>query len=107
MVKDKEVKAEISLNAQSGIKFAVTKQDGSPTPCKAQFIGIEGTPSPKLGPVDRAHGCVDQYHSENGSFQVGLAPGKYKVVVTRGIEYDHFEKVVEIKEGNLKKSKPL
>ena len=105
VVKDKEVKAEISLNAQSGIKFAVTKQDGSATPCKAQFIGIEGTPSPKLGPVDRAHGCVDQYHSENGSFQVGLAPGKYKVVVTRGIEYDHFEKVVEIKEGKFEEIK--
>ena len=84
------------MSAQSGIDFAITKEDGSPTPCKAQIIGIEGTPSPKLGPVDRAHGCVDQYHSENGKFSIGLAPGKYRIVITRGIEHDHFEKQIEI-----------
>ena len=90
-----------SLDAQSGVHFVITTEDGSSTPCKAQIIGIEGTPSPKLGPVDRAHGCVDQYHSENGDFSVGLAPGKYKVVVTRGIEHDHFQKLIEIQEGKF------
>ena len=55
--KDETIKKTISMSAQSGIHFSITKQDGSPTPCKAQIIGIEGTPSPKLGPVDRAHGC--------------------------------------------------
>ena len=63
-----------------------------PLPAKLKSLAWGGTPSPKLGPVDRAHGCVDQFHSENGKFSVGLTPGKYKIVVTRGIEHDHFEK---------------
>ena len=99
--KDAIIERSISMSPQSGIHFAVTKEDGSPTPCKAQIIGIEGTSSPKLGPVDRAHGCVDQYHSENGHFSIGLAAGKYRVVITRGIEHDHFEKQVEIKKGKF------
>src|SRR3712207_7932337 len=40
--------------------------------CKAQFIGVNGTKNPDLGPRDRAHGCVDQYHSEKGNFRVQL-----------------------------------
>ena len=92
---------KLSFELQSGINFIVTKSDGTPSPCKAQFIGIEGTPSPNLGPVDRAHGCKDQYHSENGRFFVGLLPGKYKIILTRGIEHDHYEEIVEVKEGKV------
>ena len=92
---------EISMGVQSGIHFNVTKEDGSPSPCKAQVIGVEGTQSPRLGPVDRAHGCVDQFHSENGTFSIGLPPGKYKIIITRGIEHDHFEKLIEIKKGKF------
>ena len=99
--KDLAVHEKITLGEQSGIHFTITKENGDAIPCKAQIIGIEGTASPKLGPVDRAHGCNDQYHSENGEFSIGLAPGKYKVILTRGIEYDHFEKQLEIRKGKF------
>ena len=62
---------------------------------------MEGTPPPRLGPVDRAHGCNDQYHSENGKFSIGLAPGKYKIIITRGIEHDHYEKILEVEKGKF------
>ena len=74
--KEKATNEKITLGEQSGIHFAITKENGDSTPCKAQIIGMEGTPTPRLGPVDRAHGCNDQYHSENGKFSIGLAPGK-------------------------------
>ena len=96
-IKDgQSVEKSISMNDQSGIRFSVKKEDGSTTPCKVQFIGLEGTPNPKLGPGDRAHGCKDQYHSEKGEFSVALDPGKYKLVITRGIEHDHIEKTVVV-----------
>ena len=38
--KDATTKKSISMTAQSGIHFSITKEDGSPTPCKAQIIGI-------------------------------------------------------------------
>ncbi|NBQ01785.1 MAG: hypothetical protein EBU27_00850, partial [Opitutae bacterium] len=99
--KDKATNEKITLGEQSGIHFAITKENGDPTPCKAQIIGVEGTSSPRLGPVDRAHGCNDQYHSENGQFSIGLAPGKYKIIITRGIEHDHYEKMLEVKKGKF------
>ena len=101
MIENQKIEKTISFDSLSGLKFSVFKADGSPSPCKAQIIGIEGTPTPNLGPVDRAHGCKDQYHSENGTFFIGLAPGKYKIIITRGIEHDHFERVVELKEGKI------
>ena len=105
VTKEETTKKAISMSEQSGIEFTITKEDGSPTPCKAQIIGIDGTLSPKLGPVDRAHGCVDQYHSENGEFSIGLAPGKYRIVITRGIEHDHFELQVEVRQGKFESIK--
>ena len=99
--KDEVTEKKISLGPQSGLHFKITKENGSPSPCKVQIIGIEGTPSPNLGPVDRAHGCADQYHSENGVFSIGLAHGKYRIIVTRGIEHDHFEKNIEVEKGKF------
>ena len=58
---------------------------------------LDGTPQPNLGPQNRAHGCVDQYHSEKGQFRVPLPPGKYRVIVTRGIEYSHLQQTIDLR----------
>ncbi|MFT5469028.1 MAG: hypothetical protein ACI8UO_004142 [Verrucomicrobiales bacterium] len=94
-----EVAPEIPLGAVSAIAFQVTDGDGASIPCKAQFHGIDGTPQPNLGPTIRAHGCVDQWHSERGDFEVRIPPGKYRVVVTRGPEYGHHEEEVTVEPG--------
>lgn len=96
---EEHAKLELAMEPAARITFDVRKEDGSPSPCKAQFIGVEGTPSPNLGPTDRARGCRDQYHAHSGKFAVALAPGKYRVVLTRGIEHDHFEKIVTLPKG--------
>ncbi|MCA9409959.1 MAG: CehA/McbA family metallohydrolase [Candidatus Omnitrophica bacterium] len=83
----------------SMVKFDITGDDGKSLPCKAQFIGIEGTESPNLGPKDRARGCLDQYHSHIGEFSVPLNPGKYRIVVTHGIEFSHLAKDIELATG--------
>ena len=68
-------------------------------PCKVQFHGIKGTANPNLGPSIRAHGCVDQWHSETGKFSVKLPAGNYRVVVTRGPEYGHHEQEIALTPG--------
>lgn len=81
-----------TLRPASRIRFEITDAAGKPIPCKAHFEPLdEGAPKLDLGPKHRAHGCVDQYHSENGQFTVQLPPGKYRVVVVRGPEYNHLE----------------
>ena len=90
------------LKAASGIRFSVTDEDGKPLPCKAHFAPLnEKTPKLELGPKWRAHGCVDQYHSENGHFTQQLPTGKYHVVVVRGPEYSHLAKDITIDAGKI------
>jgi len=92
-------KIDATLPEASAIQFRITDEAGRSIPCKAQFLAAEGTEPANLGPQNRAHGCVDQYHSEKGEFRVPLAPGKYRVVVTRGIEYGHLTKDVTLEVG--------
>jgi hypothetical protein len=86
----------------AGIRFAITGEDGKPLPCKAHFAPLdEKAPKLDLGPKWRAHGCVDQYHSENGHFTQQLPPGKYHVVVVRGPEYGHIAKDITVEAGKI------
>ncbi|MDB6034454.1 MAG: hypothetical protein JWM16_4792, partial [Verrucomicrobiales bacterium] len=98
------------MTVASAIVFNIHDEGGRSLPCKAQFLGTNGTPSVDLGPISRAHGCKDQYHSEKGQFRVALPAGTYKVIVTRGPEYSHLESLVKVDpettaqfEGTLKR----
>ena len=83
---DQVMPVSLTMGQASQIHFDVRDEAGRSLPCKAQFLGLEPTPSPNLGPENRAHGCKDQYHSESGLFSVALSPGSYRVVVTHGID---------------------
>ena len=92
-------KVEAAMAVAAALHFQITDDAGHSVPCKAQFLAIEGTDPVNLGPQDRAHGCVDQYHSEKGDFRVQVPPGKYRVVVTHGIEFSHLEQRVTLAPG--------
>lgn len=88
VVADQTADREAALGAPAAVVFNITEAgSGRSLPCKVQFIANDGTAKADLGPANRAHGCLDQWHSETGSFTVPLAPGSYRVIVTRGPEY--------------------
>lgn len=91
--------ASPALSAATRVRFAITDEAGKDIPCKAMFTGLDGTANPNLGPRERAHGCLDQYHSETGQFTVQLPAGKYEVAVVRGPEYGRLAQVIELKAG--------
>ncbi|HSH94352.1 MAG TPA: carboxypeptidase regulatory-like domain-containing protein, partial [Roseimicrobium sp.] len=95
----KETAVGAVLPAQAAVSFDIRGDDGKGIPCKVQFNGVDGTKSPVLGPANRAHGCVDQFHSEKGTFRVALPPGTYEVVVTHGIEFSHLKKKIQLVVG--------
>jgi len=96
---DKRNTINEGLSPLSGVTFNITDTASKDTPCKVQFIGTGKTATPNLGPQNRAHGCVDQWHSETGKFNVALDPGTYRLVITRGIEHNHLVREVTVKAG--------
>jgi len=86
------------LSALSQVNFAITADAGE-TPCKVQFTPRNGTAKLNLGPTDRAHGCVDQWHSAVGDFSVPLPAGEYEIVVTRGPEFSRHAEVITLAPG--------
>ena len=95
-----KIKPVFTHASASQIRFDITDTDGKSIPCKAHFEPLDpGAPKLDLGPKWRAHGCVDQYHSEKGQFTVQLPAGKYRVIVVRGPEFDHIEKEVTLATG--------
>lgn len=91
---------KVILPDAARIRFNITDESGKPIPCKAHFAPLDqDAPKLDLGPKWRAHGCVDQYMSENGQFTQQLPPGKYRVVVVRGPEYNHLEQEVTVEAG--------
>jgi hypothetical protein len=95
-----EAKTAFELAPAASIAFRVTSDSPpSPSPCKVQFLGLESTKDPDLGVEVSAHGCRHQYLSENGRFSQQVPPGKYRLVVTRGIEFTHEVREVDLQPG--------
>lgn len=92
-------KKVVTMSALSKVTFRITDSEGGDIPCKIQFHARKGTASVNLGPTDRAHGCVDQWHSETGSFSVPLPAGDYRIVVTRGPEFDALTEDISLSPG--------
>ncbi len=91
---------EIVMPPRAGVIFRITEEGtGRSLPCKVQFLAKDGTAQADLGPVYRAHGCVDQWHSETGSFTVPLPAGSYRLVITHGPEYSHLEQDITLATG--------
>lgn len=76
-------------------------ENGGPVPCKLQFQGIEDTKDPWLGPNTQGPALENLYYSHNGSFEQVLPAGKYRVLISRGIEYDLVTQTIEMKPGEV------
>lgn len=94
-----EGELKVVMEAASAVNFKITDSEGVSMPCKVQFNSMGDTPKLNLGPANRAHGCVDQYQSETGAFRVQVPPGKYRIVVTRGMEYSHMARELTVTPG--------
>lgn len=89
---------DLALAPASHVVVHVTER-GESIPCKVRFIGEGTTPDPWFGVDIQAHGCRNVYMSESGSFVQAVDPGEYRLVITRGIEYDHAHRSIRVRPG--------
>lgn len=85
-----------------GLLSVQVLQADQQTPMPARIIVIpEGTSSvtPLLGSYEHPDGAGNSVYSLQGTATVALAPGRYKVLATHGLEYSLPEQSVEVMAG--------
>jgi hypothetical protein len=90
-------RTDLSLRVSRVGRLRFTVREGATLrPAKITLVGEAGTPDPWLGPRYRAQGAANVIFTATGRGEILIPPGRYRVLVSRGIEYDLFERRVEI-----------
>lgn len=91
----------VQMEQPGYVSAEITNEAGQPIPCKVAFHGVDGTPNPDWGPDTFVYGVQNLRYTPNGKFRAEIAPGKYRVVVTYGPEYDAVFADVEVRRGEV------
>jgi hypothetical protein len=96
-----EAPAHVSMavTASSSLRVRCVDADGSPDPCKLTFERTDGGARPDFGPAHVAGPARNQATTADGVVDVGLAPGGYRVVASRGPEFTLAESSVTLAPG--------
>ncbi len=98
-------KAELKLDVSAGgeLDIKVTDADtGQPLIGRLIVKGVEGTVDPTFGPDYRASGAGPLMDILEGEVKTPLPAGKYRVSITKGMEWSVDSQVVEIVSGHTK-----
>lgn len=91
-----------ALRAASGVVVQVRDDQDQPLPCKVQFFATTpGVPDPELGPWCGSNEVRNIYYSPTGSFVETLEPETYRMVISRGPEYDAVFRTVVVGPGEM------
>ncbi|MCS6915485.1 MAG: CehA/McbA family metallohydrolase [Myxococcales bacterium] len=74
---------------------------GRPLPVRVQVIPEVGVSRlhPSLGILGEAHGRLHQVFADRGVARVPVPPGRHRVVVSRGYEYELVDRIVTVEAG--------
>lgn len=101
--RDVEIRSDqtivFALPAAPEVAVQISDEAGGRIPCKLQFQGIDGTKDPYFGPNTQAPGVNNLYYSRNGRFELAVPAGTYKILISRGPEYDLETKTVTLRSG--------
>lgn len=79
------------------LDFRVADVSGRGIPARIVVTGIEGTPDPRFGSLPRVSASGNEIHTVTGEGQVDIPPGRYRVLVSRGIEWSIVEKTIDVR----------
>jgi hypothetical protein len=81
------------------LAYQVTGADAKPLPSRLFIHGVAPTPTPNFGDDGTVDGTLNVIYARTGAGARTLAPGRYRVLVTRGLEYGLHEAQVTIARG--------
>ena len=89
----------VLLDAPGRLEATLIDGIGDRIPAKLQFVGVGETKSPNFGPAQGDHALRNVYNTHDGRVERELAPGSYRLIASRGPEYDAAQQIVEVKAG--------
>jgi hypothetical protein len=81
------VRVPLPLTAPAALRVLCVDTEGLPSPCKVTFERTDGGPPPDFGPAHVAGPARHQATTADGTVDVALAPGAYRVTASRGPEF--------------------
>lgn len=89
------VDLSIELAPLGQVAGIITDELENGVPCRLAFFS-QGLADPDWGPDSGIHGVRNLWHTHDGNFKVEMLPGKYKVIISRGPEFDAIAKEIEV-----------
>ncbi|MFK7736561.1 MAG: CehA/McbA family metallohydrolase [Pirellulaceae bacterium] len=100
-LRDRQRSETLTLDPPSRIRAKIVDGKGRPIAAKAQFIGLDGTPTPDFGPDSAIYAVKNAVYCANGTFEQSITPGRYEVILSHGPEYDAETLRVQVSPGQL------
>jgi hypothetical protein len=89
--------AELVAPQAERLDFRITDEFGQPIPGRLIVNGVEGTLDPRFVSVPHVSAAANEVHSLTGEGRVDIPPGRYRVTVSRGIEWSVAQKIIDVK----------
>ncbi|MCK6546843.1 CehA/McbA family metallohydrolase [Myxococcota bacterium] len=87
------------MGARATLAWRIEGDDGRAPSVKVTIVGVDGTPSPELGPSFDGRGADNFVVSARGLGETAVGPGRYRVLVSRGPEFELIERTVTATAG--------
>ncbi len=96
---DAVAETHLRMGPPSRLAFAIDGPDGRALPARLRITGLDGTPTPVLGPPGGLPAARNEVIAPEGRGQQPLAPGAYQIAVTAGPEFEALTQRVTVTEG--------
>ena len=87
---------QVVLPKAARVLARIRDEQGGPIPSKVEFHGIDGTLNPELGPDSGTFSVGNLHYSANGEWSQAIPPGRYRVLISHGPEYDAEYRTIEV-----------
>jgi len=97
---------KLKVSPEIYLSYEITDPDTKePIPAKLTFISLPGKPMLDFGYSYNAPGSQNTYYAYKGKGEIPVSPGLYKIIVSRGCEYEIVEEEIRILPGQLNELK--
>jgi carboxypeptidase family protein len=90
---------DFTLGARATLSWRIEGDDGRAPPVRLTVVALEGSLAPDFGPIFRADGAENVILSPRGVGETPIGAGRYRVIVSRGPEFEIIERIIQAAPG--------